>query len=109
MGHKLLFQHAARLYIEASINGFVRHAPRLVCRMRSLQPPCDLLRRPVLFKLPNHSLPQLAAPNGAPDAAGSQAIFGFTGVNALNGGLAIDILGGVCGAGVIHRPRDQPP
>ena len=61
ISHQLLFQHAPRLHIKASIDGLVRHASRLVCWMCPLQPTRDLFGRPVPFHFRSNSLPQLAA------------------------------------------------
>src|SRR4030095_16933874 len=60
MQQELLFQHAARLHIKATIDGLVRHLA--VLGMRPLQPTRDLLGRPLAFQLCRNSLPQLVMP-----------------------------------------------
>jgi tetratricopeptide (TPR) repeat protein len=60
MLHELLFQHAAGLHIEATIDGLVRHLAGLGPWIRPLQPTRDLLGRPIAFQLCRNSLPQLA-------------------------------------------------
>ena len=60
MQQELLFQHAARLHIKATIDGLVRHLA--VLGMRPLQPTRDLLGRPIAFQFCCNSLPQLVMP-----------------------------------------------
>src|SRR6202043_1954654 len=50
MSNQLLFQRSARLQEQGAVNGFVRHALALVVRIGLLQPPRNLLRRPVLHQ-----------------------------------------------------------
>ena len=58
MGYQLLLQRTACLHIKATIDGLVRHAVGLSVRVFPLQPPCDLLRRPVFLQFRSNSLPQ---------------------------------------------------
>lgn len=58
MLQQLLFQDAARLNVEASIDGLMRHVQRLGLWKRALEPSGDLLLRPVQFQFLCNSLAQ---------------------------------------------------
>jgi hypothetical protein len=51
MRHQLFLQHAAGLNKKTSIDRFVRYLHALVGRELPLQPPGDLLRRPLQCQL----------------------------------------------------------
>src|SRR5258706_4779150 len=58
--HQLFFQYATRLNEQAAVNGFVRHAHALVVGIPILQPPGNLLGRPVQNQFTRNDIPQLA-------------------------------------------------
>src|SRR5580658_9337393 len=70
--HQLFFQYATRLNEQAAVNGFVRHAHALVVGMPILQPPGNLLGRPVQKQFTRNDVPQLAV-HGQQAALGSQS------------------------------------
>jgi hypothetical protein len=53
------FKHSASLNEQAAIDRLVRHPERLILGMGTLQPPGDLLRRPVVPELRGHDVPQV--------------------------------------------------
>jgi hypothetical protein len=69
MPHQFLFQRSPRLYEQTPIDGFVRHAQALVVRVLHLQPPGNLLRRPILHQFTRNHLLQLAV-GGQPTRLG---------------------------------------
>ena len=55
---QLLLERAAGLYEQRAIDRLVRHPQRLILGVGNLQPPGDLLRRPVVSELRVHDAPQ---------------------------------------------------
>src|SRR4030095_8241918 len=62
MQQELLFQHAACLDEQTAIDRLVRHTQRLMLWAVTLQPPGDLLRRPIASEVPGHDAPQFWVP-----------------------------------------------
>src|SRR5208283_1089981 len=59
MVHQLSFQHSTRLNEQAAVDGFVGHAHALVVGILSLQPPGNLLGRPVQNQFTRNDVAQL--------------------------------------------------
>src|SRR5262245_37600692 len=59
---QILLQDTTRLDEQAAIDRLVRHPISLVIRIGALQPPGNLLGRPIIFKLGSDHLPQLIMP-----------------------------------------------
>lgn len=77
-GLQFLFQDASGLNIQAAIDGFVGHACLFPLRVRSLQPPGDLLGRPLLLELGRDHVSEGAMP---------RKLAAFGPVRAIPGGL----------------------
>src|SRR6204780_4327595 len=58
--HQLFFQYAPRLNEQAAVNRFLGHAQALVVGILVLQPPGNLLGRPVQDQSTRNDVPQLA-------------------------------------------------
>src|SRR6266404_2328490 len=56
--HQLFFQYSPRLNEEATVDGFVGHSHALVIGILGLQPPGNLLGRPVQDQFTRNDLPQ---------------------------------------------------
>src|SRR4030095_1624787 len=56
------FEHAAGLNEQTAIDRLVRHPQCLILGVVTLQPPGDLLRRPVASELRGHDSPQVRVP-----------------------------------------------
>src|ERR1700680_2129844 len=70
--HQLSFQYATGLNEQATVDGLVRHADALVVGILLLQPPGNLLGRPVQDQFTRNDVPQLAV-HGQQAALGSQS------------------------------------
>src|ERR1700730_9176351 len=70
--HQLSFQYATGLNEQATVDGLVRHADALVVGILLLQPPGNLLGRPVQNPFTRNDVPQLAV-HGQQAALGSQS------------------------------------
>src|SRR5271156_1522676 len=70
--HQLFFQYPTRLNEQAAVNGFVRHAHALVVGIPILQPPGNLLGRPVQNQFTRNYSPKLGV-NAQRAALGSQS------------------------------------
>jgi hypothetical protein len=57
---QLFFQYSPRLNEQAAVNGLVGHAQALVIGILSLQPPGNLLRRPIQHQFTRNDVPQSA-------------------------------------------------
>src|SRR5258708_24517864 len=72
--HQLFFQYATRLNEQTTVDGLVRHAHALVVGIPILQPPGNLLGRPVQNQFTRNDISQLAV-HGQQPALGSQPRF----------------------------------
>src|SRR5487761_543920 len=70
--HQLFFQYATRLNEQTTVDGLVRHAHALVVGIPILQPPGNLLGRPVQNQFTRNDISQLAV-HGQQAALGSQS------------------------------------
>src|SRR6059058_1697789 len=70
--HQLFFQYATRLNEQTTVDGLVRHAHALVVGIPILQPPGNLLGRPVQNQFTRNDISQLAV-HGQRAALGSQS------------------------------------
>ena len=59
MLQQLLFQRSTGLNEQASVNGFVGHAPAFIIGVLGFQPAGNLLRRPVQNQFTRNDVPQL--------------------------------------------------
>src|SRR5260370_40487140 len=69
--HQLFFQYATRLNEQTTVDGLVRHAHALVVGIPILQPPGNLLGRPVQNQFTRNDISQLAV-HGQQAALGPQ-------------------------------------